>query len=184
MILDALLTFTGTINGASAGITASRLTDAPTTGTQVASNIIDLGVDDGIPSEANGGGARDMGIGNPALWLVAQITEDFADGTNLQIILEGAPDDGAGAPGSYTTMWESPVVVEADLLVGQQLANVSVPRVVPDQPLPRFLRLSFVSSGTHTAGEVYAGIVLDRNDQIQGTGGVMSGYRAGLTVDN
>lgn len=184
MILDALLTFTGSVNGASGGIVADNLSDAPTTGTQVASNIIDLGVDDGIPSEADGGGARDIGIGNPALWLAAQVTEDFAGGTSLQLLLEGAPDNGSGSPGSYTTMWEGPVVLEADLLVGQQLANVSVPRVVPDQPLPRFLRLSFVTDGTHTAGEVYAGIVLDRNDQIQGTGGVMSGYRAGLNVDN
>ena len=39
-------------------------TDAPTTGTQAASNIIDLGVTSGIPSSANGGGARDIGVGD------------------------------------------------------------------------------------------------------------------------
>ena len=55
MILDGLLTFTGTSNGATGGITAGAQTDAPTTGTQAASNIIDLGVS-GLPSSANGGG--------------------------------------------------------------------------------------------------------------------------------
>ena len=42
MILDNLLTFTGTSNGATGGITSGAQTDAPTTGTQAASNIIDL----------------------------------------------------------------------------------------------------------------------------------------------
>lgn len=185
MILDGLLMFTGTAQGASGGITASANTDAPTTGTQIASNIIDLGVDSGVPSSANGGGARDLGIGDdPALELLIQVTTAFVGGTSLQAVLAGAPDNGAGAPGSYTTMWTSAAVVLASLVAGAQLANVTLPRTIEGQPLPRYLRLSFVTVGTHTAGAVEAGIVLDRFDQIKGTSGHLSGYPAGLTVPN
>ena len=65
MILDGFLTFTGTSNGATGGITSGAQTDAPTTGTQVASNIIDLGVE-GLPAYAAGAGGRDIGIGEDA----------------------------------------------------------------------------------------------------------------------
>ena len=63
MILDGLLTFTGTSNGATGGITAVPRPMLRTTGTQAASNIIDLGLN-GLPGSANGGGARDLGVGD------------------------------------------------------------------------------------------------------------------------
>jgi len=185
MILDGLLQFCGTSNGATGGITSGANTDAPTTGTQVASNILDLGITNGIPTSANGGGARDMGIGDdPMLKLLVQVTTAFADGTSLQVILSGAPDNGSGAPGAYTTMYTSEAVLEASLIPGAYIANVDVPRTVPGQPLPRFLRLQFVTVGTHTAGTVQGTIVLDRFDQIVGTTGALSGYPAGINVAN
>jgi hypothetical protein len=179
MILDALLTFSGGLGG------ASGYADSPTTGTQNSTNAIDLGVIDGIPTPANGGGARDIGTGdNPALELSALVTTAFAGGTSLQLELQGAPDDGTGAPGSYTTMWQSEAVVEADLLAGVQIANITVPRPVPGQPMPRFLRMRYVTVGTHTAGALIAQIVLDRDDQVLGSEGQYSGYPAGITVAN
>lgn len=185
MILDNLLTFTGTSNGATGGITSGPQTDSPTTGTQIASNIIDLGVASGVPSSANGGGARDLGVGDdPSLKLSCIVTTALTGGTSLQIELDGAPDNGSGAPGSYTVMWQSQAIVEASLIAGAQLANIDVPRVVAGQPLPRFLRLRFISVGTHGAGAVEAQIVLDRDDQIVGPTGLYSGYPAGLTVAN
>ena len=59
MILDNYLQFTA---GAGVG-------DLPTTGTQSSTNVIDLGITSGLPASAvNGGGARDIGIGDdPAL---------------------------------------------------------------------------------------------------------------------
>jgi len=184
MILDNLLTFTGTSNGATGGITAGAQTDLPTTGTQAASNIIDLGLD-GIPSYANGGGARDIGVGDdPSLKLSAIVVTAITGGTSLQLQLQGAPDNGSGAPGSYTTMWTSAAIAEASLVAGAQLANIDVPRVVFGQALPRFLKLNFISVGTHSAGAIECQIVLDRDDQIMGTGGAYSGYPAGLTVAN
>lgn len=183
MILDNLLTFSGTSNGASGGITSGANTDSPTTGTQAASNIIDLGLSNAIPSSANGGGARDIAVGR-SLFLSALITTAFGGGTSLQLQLQGAPDNGSGAPGSYTTMWTGPAVIEADLDAGRQIANIEIPRPVPEQPLPRYLKLNYISVGTHTSGAIEAGIVLDRDDQIVGVNGAYSGYRAGLNVAN
>lgn len=186
MILDGLLTFTGTSNGATGGITSGAQTDSPTTGTQNSSNIIDLGVTSGTPSSANGGGGRDLGVGDdPALKLSVLVTTAFAGGTSLALQLGGAPDNGSGLPGSYTVMWQSPAaVVEASLVAGAQLANVDIPRVISGQPLPRFLKFVFVSVGTHTSGAVEAQIVLDRDDQIIGATGQYSGYPAGITIAN
>lgn len=185
MILDNYLTFTGSSNGAIGGIVGGAQIDSPTTGTQVASNIIDLGVLSGVPSSANGGGARDIGTGDdPALELSALVTTTFASGTSLQLVLQGAPDNGSGAPGTYTTMWTSFAFLEATLIAGVQLANITVPKPIAGQPLPRYLRLQFVTVGTHTLGGVEAQIVLDRDDQVVGITGAYSGYPAGLTVAN
>ena len=185
MILDGLLTFTGTSNGATGGITAGAQTDLPTTGTQAASNIIDLGLL-GIPTYANGGGARDLGVGDdPSLKLSIIVTTALTGGTSLQCQLQGAPDNGSGAPGSYTTMWTAPAAIaEASLLAGVQLANIDLPRPVPGQAMPRFLKLNFISVGTHSAGAVEANIVIDRFDQPTGTTGAFSGYPAGINVAN
>jgi hypothetical protein len=179
MILDALLTFSGGLGG------AAGYADSPTTGTQNSSNVIDLGIIDGIPTSANGGGARDLGIGdNPALELSAIVTIAFSGGTSLQLELQGAPDNGSGAPGSYTTMWQGEAVTTANLDAGQQLANITVPRPVPGQAMPRFLRMRYVTVGTHAAGALIAQIVLDRDDQPVGTDGNYSGYPAGITIAN
>jgi hypothetical protein len=69
MIEDGLLQFTGT-----AGTAGS--TDAPTTGTQTSTNILDM---------AN---TRDMGIGDdPALEILVRVLTAFASGTSLQVNL-------------------------------------------------------------------------------------------------
>lgn len=187
MILDGLLTFTGTSNGASGGITSGPQTDAPTVSAD-ASNIIDLGELNGLPASAAGaGGARDIGTGDdPSLKLSAIVTKVFAGGTSLGLTLSGAPDAGSNTPGSYTVMWQSPaVVLTASLVAGLQLANIDVPRPAPGQPLPRYLKLSYVIVGTMSGGgSIEAQIVIDRDDQVIGTTGAYSGYPAGINVAN
>lgn len=176
MILDAFLMFSA--SPAAGG-------DLPTTGTQTATNIIDLGVVLGIPSYANGGGARDIGTGDdPSLKLLIDVLTTFTGGTSLQLELSGAPDNGSGVAGSYTQMWLSPAYTEANLDAGQQLGNIDVPRPAPGQALPRFLRLRYITVGTHSAGAVFASIVIDRDDQVLGTDGQYSGYQAGINVAN
>ena len=165
MIIDGALQFTGT-----AGVAGS--TDSPTTGTQQSTNVIDL---------VN---ARDLGIGDdPAIKLLVQVMTTFTGGTSLDVQLQGAPDNGSGSPGAYTTMWDSTAIVEANLLQGTYIANVDLPRIFGPTPLkpgiqvlPRFLRLQWVSVGTHGAGALFGALVLDREDQIS--------YPPGIVIAN
>jgi hypothetical protein len=186
MIIDNLLLFTGRSNGATAGITAGPYTDLPTTGSQTSSNIIDLHMA-GIPVLASGQGARDMGIGDdPALKLLILVVTAITGGTSLQISLQGATDNGSGAPGSFTAWWLSPVYAEASLVTGARLYDMDMPRPPAGVAVPRFLQIGYTSAGTHTAGALEAAIVLDRHDQMyQGTSNaVLGGYPPGVIVTN
>jgi hypothetical protein len=186
MIIDAFQLFSGTANGASGGITASAYTDAPTTGTQPASNIIDYGIVAGIPA----GGAttpanRDMGIGDdPALKISGIVTTAFTGGTSLQLQLQGAPDNASGAAGTYYTLWTGPVIAEANLVQGALLANVDFPREIPGVGPTRYIKLNYISVGTHGAGAIEAFVALDEFRQIVGVSGAISGYPAGVNVAN
>ena len=188
MIQDNLLLFTGTSHGATATIASSAYADLPTTGTVRSSNIVDLGLIGGLPASAvGGGGARDIGIGDkPALKLVVRNLTAWTATVTCQIVLEGAPDAGGNTPGSYTQMWASAVIPAATLAVaGIDLANVDMPRLAPLQPLPRYLRLSFVVAvTTNTVGTVQAEIVIDQDNPIISATGYPSGYQAGVTVAN
>lgn len=183
MILDSLWLFSGGSGGVGNG---DGITDSPTTGTQNSSNVVDVGVLNGLPATAvNGGGARDIGIGDdPALKLMILVTTAFSGGTNLQVGLQGAPDAGSNTPGSYTTYALGPVVVEANLIAGARLMDVDMPRPAPAAALPRYYRLTYISSGTHTAGKIEATLVLDRWDQPEQSNAVAGGYPAGITVAN
>jgi hypothetical protein len=177
MILDFFLQFTGTVAGGA---------DSPTTGTQSSTNILDLHMA-GIPVLANLQGARDMGIGDdPALKMVAWVTTTFTGGTSLQIILQGATDNGSGAPNAFSNWWASPAYAEATLVAGARLYDMDMPRPPAGIAIPRFLQLSYVTVGTHGAGQLKSWIVLDRFDQpYQSTGNaVPGGYPAGVVVAN
>lgn len=185
MILDAFLQFTGAPATGGIVVTGTNY-DLPTTGTQNSSNIIDLHLA-GIPVLVNLQGARDIGIGDdPALKLLVQVVTAITGGTSLQVVLQGAPDDGTGAPGSYVNWWASPVYAEATLVQGARLYDMDMPRPPAGVTIPRFLRLGYVSAGTHTAGALGAWIVLDRMDQqYRSTGNaVLGGYPAGIVVAN
>lgn len=186
MILDNLLMFTGTSNGTSGGITSGANTDSPTTGTQNSTNTIDLHLA-GIPVLASGQGARDLGIGDdPALKLLVIVITTFTGGTSLQVGLAGATDNGSGAPGAFTTWWTGATVAEASLTAGTRLYDMDMPRPPPGIAVPRFLRLSYVSAGTHGAGSLEACIVLDRHDQMYNAtaNNVLGGYPPGIAIAN
>lgn len=167
MILDALLAFTASTTG-----------DLPTTGTQNSSNVIDLG----ITSPQAGGTTRDMGIGdNPALKLVVQVLTTFASGTSLQLALQGSTDNV-----TFNNWWLSPAYAEAALNAGSRLYDMDMPRPPDGIAIPRYLRMSYITVGTHTAGAIQAYIVLDRDDQFySGTdNSILGGYPAGINVAN
>lgn len=178
MILDAFLQFD---NAVSLAIAA---------GTQASTNVIDFGIASGIPSSANGGGARDMGIGDdPSLKMVVLVGTAFTSGGagTLAVALQGASDNGSGAPGSYSTWWTSPTYALATLNAGSQLMNIDFPRPPDGIAVPRFVRLLYtVGTATMTAGTVSSYIVLDRMDQMyQGTdNSTLGGYQAGINVAN
>ena len=178
MILDAFLQFDNVV---SLAIPA---------GTQASTNVIDFGIASGIPSSANGGGARDMGIGDdPSLKMVVLVGTAFTSGGagTLAVALQGASDNGSGAPGSYSTWWTSPTYALATLNAGSQLMNIDFPRPPDGIAVPRFVRLLYtVGTATMTAGTVSSYIVLDRMDQMyQGTdNSILGGYQAGINVAN
>lgn len=177
MILDALLQFD---NAVSLAIAA---------GTQVSTNVIDFG-GPAIPALVNLQGARDMGIGDdPALKLLVQVTTTFTSGGagTLAVSLQGATDNGSGAPGSFNTWWTSPVFALATLNLGSRLMDMDFPRPPDGIAMPRFVRLSYaVATATMTAGNVSAYIVLDRPDQpyMSTDNSVTGGYPAGINIAN
>lgn len=147
MILDGLLLFD----------TALALTSD-----QVSTNVIDLQ------------NARDMGIGDPEMKLVVTVGTAFASTTSSTLVIsfQGSTDNS-----TFTTMALSPSIAKASMVANARLWDTVIPRIVPGQALPRYLRLSYdVVTADFTAGTLTAALVLDRNDYIA--------YRAGVQVVN
>lgn len=181
MIRDALLQFCGSAPSFIQDLTGAAVGTVPST------NIIDLGVLSGIPSSANGGGGRDMGIGDdPAMKVHVLVVTPFAGGATLQVQVMGAPDNGAGAPGAFTPYAISPVVPATDLAIaGARLFDIDMPRSNVMLPPPRYLELGFIVAGAApTAGSLIGELVLDRFDQPWGAPGFASGYVPGVVVNN
>lgn len=178
MIIDAFLQFDSGANL------------AQVVGTYTSANIIDLHMA-GIPVLANLQGARDIGVGdNPALKMLVQVGTAFTSGgaATLQVALQGATDNGSGAPNAFSTWWTSPAYALATIAVaGARLYDMDMPRPPAGIAIPRFLRMAYIIAGaTTTAGTVYSAIVLDRFDQpYSSTGnGVIGGYPAGINIAN
>lgn len=178
MILDSLLAFSQAQNLALVA------------GAYDSANIIDLGVTSGIPTSANGGGARDIGIGDdPAMKLLVQVITAFTSGGagTLSVTLEGAIDNGFGAPASFSAWWASPAYALATLSAGGRLMDMDMPRPPDGIAVPRYLKLVYTVGGaTMTAGTVSAFLVLDRMDQMYNStnNATMGGYQAGINVAN
>lgn len=160
---------------------------AQVTGDYVSANIVDLG-GPAIPTSANGGGARDMGPGYPLRMLV-QVTTTFTSGGagTLLVALQGAVDNGSGAPAAFSTYWRSPAYALATLAQGARLYDMALPRPPAGIAIPRYLQMIYTIGGaTMTAGQLTSGIVLDRDDQAYNStnNAVQGGYPAGLNIAN
>lgn len=182
MILDALLQFSA---AQSLGVAQAAV---PST------NVIDFGLGTSanpqIPGISTTNNRRDMGVGdNPALKLLVQIKAAVTSNgaLTLQVALQGAPDDGTGAPGAFTTWWTSPTYALATLAAGARLLDMDFPRPPAGVAMPRFVRLAYIIGGADgTGGTVDSFIVIDRDDQpYAGTANqTQGGYQAGINVQN
>lgn len=100
--------------------------------------------EDVIHFEEGGGNVGD----GQNLRVYAQVTEDFAMLTSLQVQLQHSDDNG-----SWTTVLSGPVVPVGDLVAGKELIDVTVPK-----DMEAYHRLNYVVAGTNaTAGKVFAG---------------------------
>src|SRR5215813_13571444 len=118
-----------------------------------------------LPPFASGGGARDIAVGDdPMLKIFVECLVAFVGGTSVSVAVAGAPDNGNGAAGSFTTMATGPTVLLAALVAGARVCEIDVPRPAPGQAMPRFLKLVYTTAGTFTGAggnTVTAGIVID-----------------------
>jgi hypothetical protein len=121
--------------------------DTPTgTGSTASTNIVDLGV------------ARDIGGAvTDQLMLLCQIVTAFTSGGagTLQVQFQTAPDNGSGAPGSWSTLVQSDAIAVASLVAGYKF--------LPGELLggtQRFIRLNYViGTAAMTGGTLKAALV-------------------------
>jgi hypothetical protein len=191
MILDGLLLFT---QGSTPPGGSTAYADT-ITATGNSTNTIDLGpgpTNTALPpsqTSPNTQPFRDIGIGDdPALKLLIMCLTTFTTGTGpFTVALQGAPDNGSGAPGAFTTWWSSPAYATATLVQGARLYDMDMPRPPAGVGLARFLRLSYTNGGTAFATAFLLGaIVVDRHDQVYNStnNAILGGYPAGITVAN
>lgn len=155
---------------------------ALTSTTAPSTNVIDLqgglAINAGIDAAtglAKTNLAEDIGRGDgvaiPKVACFVTTAGVSAGGATLQVQLQGAADTGASEPGgtpdTYTTYAETPAAayVAADLIAGRKIAAFDWPQVPSGKVLPRYLRLNYViGTSTFSALKVFAGIVLQRQD--------------------
>lgn len=144
---------------------------AITTGTQLSTNSFDLWNNNAVlpvvpltnfTTQAGGGLIFDPGRGAYAeLW--AQVTTAFTVGTSLQLKLVMADDVALGT--NLLVLQEGIAILEAALVPGYRFRIGST---LPVGFTQRFLGIQYVSVGTHTTGNVSAGIVMDSQDTFVG----------------
>jgi len=85
---------------------------------------------------------------NNDIYLIVEVGTEFAGGTSLEIALQTSADSSFS---SYTTLFDSGVILLAKLTANTVLVKVPIPI-----GLLRYLRVYYTVSGTMTAGTVSA----------------------------
>lgn len=138
------------------------------------SNILDLlGIGVGVtPAQGNliiGNRTlfgEDAGLGGVKPQVQCVVGTAFSGGTSLQVLFQGAEDDGTGNPDTWTTLIETPAIVTASLVANFVFGRFDFPPAAPVDFQPRFLSLYFVPVGTFAAGTVANAVVtMGRPDQ-------------------
>lgn len=123
--------------------------------------------------------AADLAIGTPIRILCACDVDFTAAGAaTLQLALQGAPDNGSGAPGAWTTYAETDMLAVAVLKAGRKLIGFDLPRKAPGVDfanLPAWYSINYtVATGPMLTGSVFAYLDLGNEEFIS--------YPAGFTV--
>jgi len=181
MIMDALLLFDGAVSsaGALAGtVINTAWANPPVVGTYYSANVIDVSQ---VASSAKGYG-RDIGIGDdPALLLVvsAPVAIIGLATSTLQFLLQAAPDNGSGAPGTYDTIAQSEAYAVGTTGISGEVWRTPIPPANAGY-VPKFYRLGYVIGTANLAtggtGQVLAEMVLDKSSL-----GPMMGYQSGYS---
>ncbi len=113
-------------------------------GSTDSTNIVDLGV------------ARDISDApTDDLFLLCEVIAAFTSGgsATLQVQVATAPDNGSGAPGSWTVLYQSAAIPVASLIAGL--------KILPGGgPTSRFVKLTYVvGTAVMTAGTITAAFV-------------------------
>ena len=168
MMLDSTLTFEPK------GTSLATVSAAGTS-----TNAIDLGVTNGI----GGSNGRDIGLGTDSHGIrtfvaLSGTISTSATNTTLQFKLQGAPDNGSGAPGTFVDFGVSPAytVTELQAKYGEAFFFAgTVPPRPPGVAPPRFLQLAYVpANGSITAGTITAGLSIGNDES--------TAYPANFTV--
>ena len=85
--------------------------------------------------------------------ILAQVHTTFAGGTSVAIQLQTDSDE---AFGTVETLYATPAIATATLAAGYRFRLSGLPLGIK-----RYVRLNYVVVGTHTAGKITAGLVLD-----------------------
>lgn len=121
------------------------------TASAVSENILDFGaIEDPVHAVAGGRAGRQIGASDVEIF--AQVVEDFAALTSLEIEVQTAADEAFSSP---TVTHRSGVVPAADLVAGKKF---NLHRLAGDTG--RYARLNYVVAGTNaSAGKVTAGVI-------------------------
>ncbi len=126
---------------------ADGVSVAAAAGTNLIGNVMDLGV------------SQDIGAGHP-IYLIIQVTEQFAGGTACQFVLASDAQDPLAADGSETRHYASDVLTVAQLTPG---FTMSIPLPSGDTiqgedtaGYERFLGMETIITGTMSAGAINA----------------------------
>lgn len=142
-------------------------------------NILDMGVARDMGSAPEGIGTLEIGV-----FVTTAFTAGGAATLNIQIqgAAESAP--GSGVPGAFTVLAESGPIPKASLVAGARF-DVVVPSQIPGAAIPRFYKLTYtVATGPFLTGKLQAELTSGLEHQPVGTTSVLSGYAAGVTVNN
>jgi hypothetical protein len=131
---------------------------AVTSGTELGTNVLDINGGQALASMAHNYGTplHDIGRGNPAA-VIVKVDTTFGGGTSLKANLVMSTNSTMGSP---VIIGGSETIAEASLVAGYQFRT---PIQIPHGATQRYLGIQYVSAGTHTAGNVTAAIIFDRD---------------------